>query len=250
MKTIAVASLKGGVGKSTVAVLLARWLSAADKRVVLIDSDIQASATSAVAVGDGWMGERSLARGYTERNLPAQLVAGRWGIAVIPADFDLMDLRAINPGRLRSLIGDLPDEVDYVVIDCAAGYDNHLLAAIEAADVVLTPVEDSLWTLRATEAMIEHAREDARGFRSDITVIFRNKVRSPHSQSAQEYQRLYREVFGESMSAVVVPATAPMTRAIDRESVVSAAREKERAYRALTMIYQRASGLDAMPERF
>jgi chromosome partitioning protein len=116
MRTVLVASSKGGAGKSTIATNLAAWFALDDKRTALLDADRQHSATR-------WAEKR----------------AGL-DTAVLPID-----------GTRRGWEGRLPGDIERLVVDAAAGAMGEDLEAVLAkADAVLVPINPSIIDLEAT----------------------------------------------------------------------------------------------------
>jgi chromosome partitioning protein len=116
MRTVLVASSKGGAGKTTIATNLAAWFALDDKRTALLDADRQHSATR-------WAEKR----------------AGL-DTAVLPID-----------GTRRGWEGRLPGDIERLVVDAAAGAMGEDLEAVLAkADAVLVPINPSIIDLEAT----------------------------------------------------------------------------------------------------
>ncbi len=116
MRTVLVASSKGGAGKSTVATNLAAWFALDGKRTALLDADRQQSSTR-------WAEKRALME-----------------TAVLPID-----------GTRRRWEDRLPGDIQRLVIDAAAGaMADALEDALAKADAVLVPVNPSMIDLEAT----------------------------------------------------------------------------------------------------
>jgi chromosome partitioning protein len=145
MKTVALFSIKGGVGKTTSAVSLAAAAARAGRRTLLVDLDAQGAATYILRVdpeerGKGkrfWSGDldlRTLVRGS---DLP--------GLDLVPAQEHLYraDLALDEVGkarsRLRRLLEPLTAEYDVVVLDCPPGWDLLAETAMRASDLLLVP---------------------------------------------------------------------------------------------------------------
>ena len=166
MATIAIYSLKGGVGKSTLAVNLA-WCAAtlSSRRTLLWDLDPQAA--SSWMLGEDGGGERAHAI-FSKSVLPARLirVTATARLDLLPADASLRDLnhlfRTLNKKRrLARLLDDLGDH-DRVVLDCPPGLTETADQVARAADLIVVPVVPSALSERAWEEVDRHLGGRAR----------------------------------------------------------------------------------------
>ena len=150
MKVLSVASIKGGVGKTSSAVNLAYEATRTGARVLLWDLDPQGSATFLLQAehrlkGDGAKGLVS-AGGQLAPHVRATTVPG---LQVLPSDLSLryLDRHLDAVGRPRRRIGallrPLKGSYDLVVIDCPPGASLGIESVLRATDVLLVPVVPS-----------------------------------------------------------------------------------------------------------
>lgn len=155
MKVIAVANQKGGVGKTTTAVSLSACLAALGWRVLLIDLDPQANATSALGL-EGLEG-MSLYRAFVGEADMADLVLPTRldNLFIVPADLDLAGAE-IEVARLENHLGRLREVVrpvvedapfDFVVMDCPPSLGILMTNALAAADELLIPIQCEYFAL-------------------------------------------------------------------------------------------------------
>lgn len=147
-RVCAVANQKGGVGKTTTVVNLGAYLAAAGRRVLLVDVDPQANATSSLGI-DKLSLRRSVYHSIVG-DMPierALLLTSRLGLDLIPATPALagaeVELVAIGgrEHRLRRALRPLCARYDYILIDCPPSLGLLTINALAAADDVIIPVQ-------------------------------------------------------------------------------------------------------------
>lgn len=153
-KIIAIANQKGGVGKTTTSVNLAASLGVLEKKVLLIDADPQANASSGlsidvenVAIGTYQILEHS---NTPEEAIVACSAPNVW---VIPSHIDLVaiEIELVDKENreymLKQALERIKDEYDYIIIDCAPSLGLLTLNALTAADSVVIPIQCEYFAL-------------------------------------------------------------------------------------------------------
>lgn len=162
MATIAIYSLKGGVGKTTLAVNLA-WCSAVQsaRRTLLWDLDPQAAST--FLVGSGGKARDQAQAIFTKDVNPDKLVqhSGIERLDLIPADTSLRGLDLLfheldKKKRLAKLLGQLGRSYDRMLLDCPPGLTDTSEQVMRAADLIVVPVIPSPLSARALEEVRGH----------------------------------------------------------------------------------------------
>ncbi|WP_142783723.1 ParA family protein [Changchengzhania lutea] len=153
-KIIAIANQKGGVGKTTTSINLAASLGVLEKKVLLIDADPQANATSgigidveAVDIGTYQLLEHS--NSAREAIIPT----GTPNLDIIPAHIDLVAIeielvdKEAREYMLKKALQEIKDDYDFILIDCAPSLGLLTLNALTAADAVIIPIQCEYFAL-------------------------------------------------------------------------------------------------------
>ena len=143
-----VTSGKGGVGKTNLSVNLALCLAQLNKRVALIDADL---GLANVDVLLGLTPQKNLFHLFHEgASLREILFPTPYGFSILPASSGVSEMLTLSTGQkleLLEAVGELEDELDYLIVDTGAGISDNVLYFNLAAQerlVVLTPEPTSL----------------------------------------------------------------------------------------------------------
>jgi chromosome partitioning protein len=153
-KVIALANQKGGVGKTTTAINLAASLAVLEQRVLIVDADPQANATS----GSGFDTKNiktSIYECLIDDVNPSNIILNSEieGFDLIPSSIDLVgaEIEMLNqPKRemmLKKVIDQVKDNYDFVLIDCSPSLGLITVNSLTAADAVIIPVQCEYFAL-------------------------------------------------------------------------------------------------------
>ena len=256
MKIVAIANQKGGVGKTTTAVNLGAALAEKKMRILLIDLDPQANATSALgmqeieggSIYDPLLGGTVIA----DKVLPTRID----NLFVIPADLDLAGDEveiARMPDHLTRLANTLSvfrsDETfDLLLLDCPPSLGILMTNALAAADEIMTPIQCEYFALEGLVKIVrvvEQVRDSGANDHIQIGGIVMTMFDSRTNLSEQVVSEV-RQHFGKRVYNTVIPRTVRLSEApsfgksileYDSSGVGAA------AYRALAREFIRRHGL-------
>jgi chromosome partitioning protein len=207
---IAVATVKGGVGKTTTAVNLGGALAEAGSRVLLVDMDQQANLSS-VFLDDALDLGVTVANILVDTDLPTADAIRQTafeGLDLLPSNLELsrLDLQLAGDAEAQYYLGEKLDEVagdyDHIIVDCPPSLGLQTISALVASEGVIIPVECQEWAARGSAYILEVMGKVRRRANPDLRLLgylinrYDSRRKVEESYRAVLYERFPGQVFG------------------------------------------------------
>lgn len=218
MPIVGVINQKGGVGKTTSAINLAAAL-AETRRVLLVDMDPQANASSGVGVRgaertiyDVLIGDMSARRAVTDTDIP--------NLKVLPASVELsgaaveLDASSENMRLLaKALIGVRPN-FDFIVIDAPPSIGALTLNALVAADHLVIPLQTEYYALEGIAGMMDTVERLRSSLNPKLNILgILLTMYDSRTRLSQEVEENVRKHFAELVFDAVIPRNVRLAEA-------------------------------------
>jgi len=220
-RVVAIANQKGGVGKTTTAVNLAASLAVAEQRVLLVDLDPQANASTGVGIAQGTaeigayevlLREATIADVVRSTEMPT--------LHCLPATRDLVAIERElvgeedAPFRLRAALEPHAHEFDFVIVDCPPSLGTLTINALVAADLVLVPMQCEYYALEGLSQLASTIERVRGGLNPTLSIhgvlltMFdpRNNLANEVAGEVRQHFRVYETVIPRNVRLAEAPS--------------------------------------------
>ncbi len=205
-KIIAIANQKGGVGKTTTSINLAASLGILEKKVLLIDADPQANASSGLGI-DVESVQIGTYQILIHENTPEEAIikCSAPNVDLIPAHIDLVavEIELVDKEnreyKFKQSLEILREKYDYILIDCAPSLGLLTLNALTAADSVIIPIQCEYFALEGLGKLLNTIKSVQKVHNPDLDIegllltMFDSRLRLSN-QVVEEVQKHFSDM--------------------------------------------------------
>ncbi|MDD2353827.1 MAG: ParA family protein [Patescibacteria group bacterium] len=222
-KIISVVNQKGGVGKTTTAVNVSAYLAHLKKRVLLIDLDPQANATSGLGIDhreldlgiyEALIGLKPLYQ-VLKRTIQPSLKIAPATPALAGAGIEMVNL-SDREFRLAKILNEERDNYDYIIIDGPPSLGLLTINSLVASDEVLIPIQSEYYALEGlsqlleTISLVQNNLQPKLGIMGAVITMFdkRNKLSGAVMEELYKYfpNKIFRSVIPRTVRLAEAPS--------------------------------------------
>ncbi|GEM89929.1 ParA family protein [Oceanithermus desulfurans] len=218
MKRLGIVNQKGGVGKTTTAVNLATYLALLDRRVLLVDLDPQANATSGLGVAPSPPDAGTAAVLLEGAEPAAQTVhLESYGLDLLPAGEGLVAAAAElldDPFRLRTRLAGVEAGYDFVLFDAPPSLGPLTINVLAAAEGLIVPLQTEYYALEGIARLVETVEKVRGALNPGLRILgIVLTMYDGRTLLSQQVEQNAREHFGDRVFWTVIPRNVRLSEA-------------------------------------
>lgn len=250
MQIVSVSAFKGGVGKTTIAVLIANAFASSGARVLFIDLDHQLNSTLYFLPGPMVEGKSTIADAIKFNDLRSSIYPSHIiDVDVVPGSYRILEFRNAHTDTLGNLVHVIEDPYDFCVIDCPPTLDNLVVGSWKSADVILTPIRFDSFDLEGLR-YLDHCIEAEIDTKSIRRLVVPNMVETTKKETKQTLDLRYEDVFRDRypwISDIRIPRRSIYAKVLHDDHFISSAKRYIAAYQAILALASEVAGRDIVP---
>ncbi len=220
-RRLALANQKGGVGKTTTAISLGAFLAAKGERVLLLDTDPQANATSGLGF-DKWRLARSTYDVLIGSCSAAEAIVptSRRGLELLPASPHLAAAEVELTGRdgreavLRRALEPVQGAYDFILLDCPPSLGLLTVNALAAATDVIVPVQCEYLALEGLSLLLNTVERVRDSLNPSLRVFgILMTMFDPRTNLSEQVVQEVRQHYPEAVFQTVIPRNVRLSEA-------------------------------------
>jgi len=228
MKIITFSNLKGGTGKTTTAILTANILAGNGFKVLCIDLDIQNSLSLYYLNDFEIIEQKNIYNVFQDEPVINNVIPISDNLHLIPSKLNLVNFR--NTPRLNYLSKAFQNiEYDFIIMDTSPTFDNVLINAYKATDLLIIPTQLALFDFKAVAFLFEQFENYE--IKTETKILL-NRIKH-NEQTENIYYNAFIDTFNSKVLPVFIPETTLIKKAIENKEIISKAKAKEKTFTAI-----------------
>lgn len=259
---ITLSSLKGGVGKSSLAMLIANNLAARGFKVLFWDQDTNNSSTGYYTKNIPGIKETVISKNVYEalfsKSVEGNIIPTRIeNVDIVPSSLDLAKIRTLGFNTLKQTL-QTANNYDYIIIDTAPTYDNLLINALTVSDLILTPLDFDEYNITTTHSLKGYMFDDLPEKIENknwylVYTFWKAKLANFETSLQSQLVNIFEHEFDNIISDIHIPDSSAMDKYIltdEKLKTTSSITGNKRLADEINKLVSMITGIDSPAEKF